>query len=82
MRWTGRDWLAEAAGWIHANAEVTRAAETHIYATLPKLVEAGYERSRKVAQSTRPDKVVYELTDHGVDDIGEQAGGAGGGWTR
>jgi DNA-binding PadR family transcriptional regulator len=82
MRWTDRDWLAEAAEWIHANAEVTRAAETHTYATLPKLVEAGYERSRKVAQSTLPDKVVYELTDHGVDDIEEQAGGAGGGWTR
>jgi PadR family transcriptional regulator AphA len=40
-------------------------AKTQIYATLPKLVEAGYARSRKVAQTTRPDKVVYELTDRG-----------------
>lgn len=41
-------------------------AKTQIYATLPKLVEAGYARSRKVPQNTRPDKVVYELTDRGA----------------
>jgi PadR family transcriptional regulator, regulatory protein AphA len=41
-------------------------AKTQIYATLPKLVDAGYARSRKVAQSTRPDKVVYELTKPGL----------------
>jgi PadR family transcriptional regulator, regulatory protein AphA len=40
-------------------------AKTQIYATLPKLVEAGYARSRKVPQTTRPDKVVYELTGRG-----------------
>lgn len=41
-------------------------AKTQIYATLPKLVEAGYARSKKVAQATRPDKVVYELTELGL----------------
>ena len=41
-------------------------AKTQIYATLPKLVEAGYARSWKVPQTTRPDKVVYEVTARGV----------------
>jgi PadR family transcriptional regulator AphA len=40
-------------------------AKTQIYATLPKLVEAGYARSRRVPQTTRPDKVVYEATARG-----------------
>jgi DNA-binding PadR family transcriptional regulator len=44
-------------------------AKTQIYATLPKLVEAGYARSRKVAQSTRPDKIVYELTKPGLEAL-------------
>lgn len=41
-------------------------AKTQIYATLPKMEEAGYARSKKVSQSTRPDKVVYELTRSGL----------------
>jgi PadR family transcriptional regulator, regulatory protein AphA len=44
-------------------------AKTQIYATLPKLVDAGLARSEKVAQSTRPDKVVYELTELGLDAL-------------
>jgi DNA-binding PadR family transcriptional regulator len=44
-------------------------AKTQIYATLPKLVDAGYARSRKVAQSTRPDKVVYEITERGAEAL-------------
>jgi PadR family transcriptional regulator, regulatory protein AphA len=44
-------------------------AKTQIYASLPKLVEAGYARSHEVTQSTRPDKVVYELTDRGLDAL-------------
>jgi PadR family transcriptional regulator, regulatory protein AphA len=44
-------------------------AKTQIYATLPKLVEAGHARSTKVAQSTRPDKVVYELTESGLEAL-------------
>jgi DNA-binding PadR family transcriptional regulator len=41
-------------------------AKTQIYATLPELEQAGYTRSKKVAQSARPDKVVYELTVRGL----------------
>jgi DNA-binding PadR family transcriptional regulator len=41
-------------------------AKTQIYATLPKLVEAGYLTATKVAQESRPDKVVYELTEAGL----------------
>jgi PadR family transcriptional regulator, regulatory protein AphA len=41
-------------------------AKTQIYATLPKLEDAGYARSKKVPQTTRPDKVVYELTNRGL----------------
>jgi PadR family transcriptional regulator, regulatory protein AphA len=44
-------------------------AKTQIYATLPKLVDAGYARSRKVAQSARPDKVVYQITERGVEAL-------------
>jgi DNA-binding PadR family transcriptional regulator len=44
-------------------------AKTQIYATLPKLVEAGYARATKVAQSSRPDKVVYELTEAGLEAL-------------
>ena len=44
-------------------------AKTQIYATLPKLVEAGHATSKKVTQGPRPDKVVYELTDRGADAL-------------
>ena len=44
-------------------------AKTQIYATLPKLVEAGYATATKVAQGSRPDKVVYTLTDRGLDAV-------------
>ncbi|HYZ18286.1 MAG TPA: PadR family transcriptional regulator [Gaiellaceae bacterium] len=37
-------------------------AKSQIYAVLPRLVEAGYATSRKVAQSQRPDKQVYRIT--------------------
>lgn len=40
-------------------------AKTQIYATLPRLVEAGHAGQRKVVQSARPDKTIYELTDTG-----------------
>ena len=46
-------------------------AKTQIYATLPKLVEAGYASPTKVAQASRPDKVVYELTDRGLEALRE-----------
>jgi DNA-binding PadR family transcriptional regulator len=37
-------------------------AKSQIYAVLPRLVEGGYARARKVAQDQRPDKSVYRLT--------------------
>lgn len=40
-------------------------AKSQIYAVLPRLVEAGYAKSRRVAQSRRPDKEVYRITSSG-----------------
>ena len=40
-------------------------AKSQIYAVLPRLVEAGYATSKKVAQPQRPDKQVYRITAHG-----------------
>jgi DNA-binding PadR family transcriptional regulator len=40
-------------------------ARSQIYAVLPRIVEAGYATSRKVAQSRRPDKQVYRITRRG-----------------
>jgi PadR family transcriptional regulator AphA len=40
-------------------------AKSQIYAVLPRLVEAGYATSKKVAQSHRPDKQVYRITARG-----------------
>jgi PadR family transcriptional regulator AphA len=40
-------------------------AKSQIYAVLPSLVEAGYAKSRKVAQVRRPDKQVYRITAQG-----------------
>jgi PadR family transcriptional regulator, regulatory protein AphA len=44
-------------------------AKTQIYATLPKLVEAGYATQEKVVQSARPDKTIYELTESGREAL-------------
>jgi PadR family transcriptional regulator AphA len=40
-------------------------AKSQIYAVLPRLVEAGFATSRKIAQSQRPDKQVYRITPRG-----------------
>jgi PadR family transcriptional regulator, regulatory protein AphA len=40
-------------------------ARSQIYAVLPRLVRAGLARSRKVTQSSRPDKHVYRITTKG-----------------
>jgi PadR family transcriptional regulator AphA len=37
-------------------------AKSQIYAVLPRLVEAGFATSKRVAQSQRPDKQVYRIT--------------------
>ena len=44
-------------------------AKTQIYATLPKLVGAGYATQEKVVQSARPDKTIYELTESGREAV-------------
>jgi PadR family transcriptional regulator, regulatory protein AphA len=41
------------------------AAKSHIYAVLPRLVDGGYATTRRVAQSRRPDKQVYRITERG-----------------
>jgi PadR family transcriptional regulator, regulatory protein AphA len=46
-------------------------AKTQIYATLPRLVEAGYATQEKVVQSARPDKTIYELTEAGREALRE-----------
>jgi len=53
----------------HAEAGVGyvwTAAKSQIYAVLPRLVSGGYATSRLVAQSSRPDKQVYRITDEGA----------------
>jgi DNA-binding PadR family transcriptional regulator len=40
-------------------------AKTQIYATLPKLVVAGFATNEKVVQDARPDKTIYAITDPG-----------------
>jgi PadR family transcriptional regulator, regulatory protein AphA len=40
-------------------------AKSQIYAVLPRLVEAGFATSRRIAQSQRPDKQVYRITARG-----------------
>jgi PadR family transcriptional regulator, regulatory protein AphA len=57
---------AEASvGWVWAPAR------SQIYAVLPRLVRAGLARSRKVAQSGRPDKRVYRITKRGREAVRE-----------
>ena len=46
-------------------------AKTQIYATLPKLVDAGYATQERVVQDARPDKTVYAITDAGRDALRE-----------
>jgi PadR family transcriptional regulator AphA len=46
-------------------------AKTQIYATLPKLVAAGYATQERVTQDARPDKTVYALTDRGREALRE-----------
>ncbi|HEX2292642.1 MAG TPA: PadR family transcriptional regulator [Gaiellaceae bacterium] len=46
-------------------------AKTQIYATLPKLVDAGLATQERVRQETRPDKRIYVLTDAGRDALRE-----------
>ena len=40
-------------------------ARSRLYTVLPRLVELGLARSRKVTQTTRPDKTLYRITPAG-----------------
>jgi PadR family transcriptional regulator, regulatory protein AphA len=44
-------------------------AQSQIYAVLPRLVDSGYATSRRVAQSQRPDKQLYRITDAGREAL-------------
>jgi PadR family transcriptional regulator, regulatory protein AphA len=44
-------------------------AKSQIYAVLPRLVEAGFATSRRVAQEQRPDKQVYRITRRGREAL-------------
>ena len=46
-------------------------AKTQIYATLPKLVAAGYATQERITQDVRPDKTVYALTELGREALRE-----------
>jgi PadR family transcriptional regulator AphA len=46
-------------------------AKTQTYATLPKLVAAGYATQERVAQEVRPDKTVYAITEKGREALRE-----------
>jgi PadR family transcriptional regulator, regulatory protein AphA len=42
------------------------AAKSHVYAVLPGLVDGGYATSRRVTQTSRPDKQLYRITKKGT----------------
>jgi PadR family transcriptional regulator, regulatory protein AphA len=44
-------------------------AKTQTYATLPKLVAAGYATQERVVQDARPDKTVYAITEAGREAL-------------
>ncbi len=44
-------------------------AKTQIYATLPRLVAAGYATQERVVQDARPDKSIYAITDAGREAL-------------
>jgi DNA-binding PadR family transcriptional regulator len=48
-----------------AIGHVWKPARSRLYAVLPRLVELGLARGRKVEQTTRPDKHLYRITKSG-----------------
>jgi len=46
-------------------------ARSHIYAVLPRLVDGGFLRGRRVAQRQRPDKQLYRITARGREALRE-----------
>jgi PadR family transcriptional regulator, regulatory protein AphA len=61
---SGYDLKKKAAAGV---GYVWTAAQSHIYAVLPRLVEGGFATARRVEQSSRPDKQVYRITKRGED---------------
>lgn len=59
---SGYDLLKRAEGSV---GYVWSPAKSHLYAVLPRLVEAGLARRREVRQRGRPDKQLYRLTPAG-----------------
>jgi DNA-binding PadR family transcriptional regulator len=59
---SGYDLLKRAEGSV---AYMWTPAKSHLYAILPRLVDAGLARRRNVRQQGRPDKQLYRLTPAG-----------------
>jgi DNA-binding PadR family transcriptional regulator len=56
---SGYDLLKRAEGSV---GYMWSPAKSHVYAVLPRLIDAGLARRRTVRQQGRPDKQVYRLT--------------------
>jgi PadR family transcriptional regulator AphA len=63
---SGYDLLKAVSGAI---GHVWAPAKSQLYALLPRLVRDGLAEARRVAQGTRPDKVLYRLTDDGREAV-------------
>lgn len=63
---SGYDLLKRAEGSV---AYMWTPAKSHLYAVLPRLVDAGLAKRRNVRQQSRPDKQLYRLTPAGADAV-------------
>lgn len=63
---SGYDLLKRAEGSV---AYMWTPAKSHLYAVLPRLVDAGLARRRNVRQQGRPDKQLYRLTPAGRNAV-------------
>jgi DNA-binding PadR family transcriptional regulator len=63
---SGYDLLKRAEGSV---AYMWTPAKSHLYAVLPRLVEARLARRRNVLQQSRPDKQLYRLTSAGREAV-------------
>lgn len=70
---SGYDLLKRAEGSV---AYMWTPAKSHLYAVLPRLVDAGFSKRRNVRQQGRPDKQLYRLTPAGRDAVRQWVGSA------
>jgi DNA-binding PadR family transcriptional regulator len=63
---SGYDLLKRAEGSV---AYMWTPAKSHLYAVLPRLVDAGLARRRNIHQQGRPDKQLYRPTPAGLDAV-------------